>query len=151
MSDRRQSRVRKPFIAEASATTKAPLAKASAAIIDPANYPKWFKGAHAMRPDGYPKEGGVLSWKIAWMGTASTFVARVTENALPRRLVARVKTPSGESDITHTFEATPDGTRYTKRVVVEGGVMLRFLMSLFLRRSVRQEVEAAARMADGVA
>ena len=151
MSDRRQSGMRKPFIAEASATTKTPLAKASAAIMDPANYPKWFKGAHDMESDGYPAVGGVLTWKIAWMGSASTFVARVTENALPRRLVARVKTPSGESDITHTFEATADGTRYTKRVVVEGGVALRLLMALFLRRSVRQEVEAAARMADGMA
>ena len=60
----------------------------------------------------------------------------------------RVKTPSGESLVTHSFEPAGKGTRYTKRVEVEGGWMLRLLMSSFLRRSVRQEVEAACQMAD---
>jgi uncharacterized protein YndB with AHSA1/START domain len=90
----------------------------------------------------------LLSWKLKWGGTASTFRARVTSNDLPRRLVMRVKTPSGESDVTHSFETEGKGTRYTKRVEVEGGWFLRAMMSLFLSRSVQQEVDAAAKLAD---
>jgi hypothetical protein len=38
--------VKKPYVAEASATTQASLDMASRTIMDANNYPKWFKGAH---------------------------------------------------------------------------------------------------------
>ena len=138
----------RPYVAEASARTKAPLEAASRAIVDAHSYPKWFKGAHDVVVEGYPAVGGLLTWKIRWARTSSTFQGRVVENDLPRRLVMRVKTPSGESDVIQSFERDGQGTRYTKRVEVEGGWFKRFLMSLFLQRSVKEEAEAACRMAD---
>lgn len=141
----------KPYIVEASAITSAPLEVASRAITDPANLGKWFKGACDVETEGhYPEVGGTLRFKVKWAGMKSRFAATVQENSLPGRIVQRVKTPSGESDITHRFEATKDGTRYTKRVEVQdAGWLMRVLLKSFLPRSVRQEVEAAARLADG--
>ncbi|HUR25650.1 MAG TPA: SRPBCC family protein [Candidatus Thermoplasmatota archaeon] len=140
----------KPYVVEASAVTKAPLDVAARAITDPANLPKWFKGACDVEADGgYPAVGGTMQFKVKWGGMKSNFAATVKENALPGKLVQRVKTPSGTSDITHTFTAWNGGTRYTKRVEVEDASwLLRLLMGSFLPRSVRNEVAAAARVAD---
>lgn len=141
----------KPYVAESSATTSAPLEKASRAITDPANYPKWFKGARKVVAEGYPAVGGVLSWTVGWGSKAWAFRGTVVENGLPRRLVMRVRTPSGESDITHSFEQDGAGTRYTKRVEFHGTWVQKLLMRSFLPHSVRHEVQAAAKMADGEA
>ena len=138
---------------EASAVTKAPLAVASRVITDPANLPRWFKGACDVETDGgYPAVGGTMRFKLKWGATKSAFAATVTEDALPRKLVQRVKTPSGVSDITHTFAGEAGGTRYTKHVEVQdAGWLLRLLMKSFLPRSVRNEVKAAAALADEAA
>ena len=140
----------KSYVVEASAVTKAPLEVASRAITDPANLPKWFKGACEVETEGgYPAVGGTVRFKVKWGGMKSRFAATAKENSLPRKLVQRVKTPSGESDIVHTFTSTKGGTRYTKRVEVQdAGWALRLMMKSFLPRSVRHEVEAAARLAD---
>ena len=141
------------YVVEASAVTRAPLEAASRAITDPANLPRWFKGACDVEAEaGYPAVGGTLRFKVKWAGMKSRFTATVKENALPRRLIQRVKTPSGESDITHTFTVTKGGTRYTKRVDVrDAGWLTRAILKSFLARSVRHEVNAAARLADDAA
>lgn len=140
----------KPYVVEASAVSTAPLDVASRAITDPVNLPQWFKGAcDVQADDGYPTVGKTVRFKVKWGGMKSAFAATVKENALPHKLVQRVKTPSGTSDITHTFTVAPEGTRYTKRVdVQDAGPLLRLLLKSFLARSVHQEVEAAAKLAD---
>jgi hypothetical protein len=139
----------KLYVVEASAVTKAPLAVASRVITDPVNYPKWFKGARNVVAAGYPAVGGELSWNVGWGGSDRwSFRAKVIANELPNRLVMRVKTPSGESDVIHSFLPEGQGTRYTKRVEFEGSWHHRALVRLFLPRSVRNEVQAAACLAD---
>ncbi len=140
----------KPYVSAASASTRAPLDVVSRVITDPVNLPRWFKGAcDVQADDGYPTVGKTVRFKVKWGGMKSDFAATVKENALPHKLVQRVKTPSGTSEITHRFTTAPEGTRYTKRVdVQDAGPLLRFMMKSFLPRSVRQEVEAAAKLAD---
>lgn len=139
-----------PYVAEASAVTKASPAQAASVILSPESLPKWFKGAHsAVAEAGFPDVGGRLRWKVRWLGMSSDFGGTVVRNDLPSRLVMRVKTPSGESDIIHSFTKDGKGTRYTKRVEVQdAGPVLRLLLASFLRRSVRDEVAAGARVAD---
>ena len=138
------------YVTESSAVTKASPAKAAQVILSPEGLPKWFKGAHGVVAEkGFPEVGGRMRWKLKWMGMDSDFAATVVTNDLPARLVLRVKTPSGESMITNSFDAVGKGTRYTKRVEVQdAGPLLRLLMASFLPRSVRVEVERACKVAD---
>jgi Polyketide cyclase / dehydrase and lipid transport len=138
------------YVVEASAMTQASPAQASSAILSAAGLVQWFKGAHdAVAEEGFPAVGGRMRWKVRWMGMDSDFSSTVVSNELPRRLVLAVKTPSGESLITNSFEPVGQGARYTKRVEVQGaGWVMRRLMGTFLPRSVRNEVQAAARIAD---
>jgi len=77
----------KAYAVESSATTKAKPAAASRAILDPANLPKWFKGAHGVEAaDGYPAQGGTMGWRVKWGRMDSGFSA--TGAAEARRLLA---------------------------------------------------------------
>lgn len=141
-----------PYVVESSATTKAPLDVASRVIVDAGNYPKWFKGAHDVVPSkDYPAVGGVLRWKVKWGTKEWEFAGRVVQNELPARLVLRVATRRSRGVVTHAFERDGAGTRYTKRVASEGTWLELLAARAFMPRSVRQEVRAAARLADAEA
>lgn len=142
----------KVYAVEASAVTRAPLSLASRVITDPANYPRWFEGAHDVQASkGYPAVGGVLRWKVRWGRMVWGFGGKVVESDLPHRLVLRVATKRSRGLTIHRFEAEGTGTRYTKRVESEGSWLELLGMRLFMPRSVRREVAAAARLADEAA
>lgn len=127
----------------------APPAAVAAVLADPARMPEWFRGARDMRADaGWPNVGGTLSWSVG--GSRWQFRGRVTEAALPVRLVMEVQTPSGTSRVTHTIEARPGGSRLTKtvEVLVTKGALARLFLPLFLPPSVRGEVARLARLAE---
>ncbi|MHB1260764.1 MAG: SRPBCC family protein [Thermoplasmatota archaeon] len=137
------------YSTESSALTKAPLPLASRVITDPANLPRWFKGASDVEATkGYPALGGVLRWTVRWAGARWTFGGKVVESDLPHRLIVQVATRSSRGTTTHLFEAVETGTRYTKRVDSEGSWWELLGARLYMPRSVRKEVKAAARLAD---
>jgi hypothetical protein len=145
-------RVARTFATESSAVTRAPPAVASQAILDPANLPRWFKGAGAVEPSkGYPAVGGLLRWTVHWGRSSWEFGGKVVENDLPLRLVVQVATRRSRGQTIHRFEPEGSGTRYTKRVVSEGSWTELLAARLFMPRSVRAEVRRAARLADEAA
>jgi uncharacterized protein YndB with AHSA1/START domain len=145
----RSASVAKPYVVEASAVTKASLHKASRAITDPANLPRWFEGASGVEgTHGYPAVGGVLRWTVRWGGSSWDFGGKVIENELPGRLVVRVATRRSRGVTEHIFTEEGAGTRYTKRVTSEGSWWELLGARMFMGRSVRREVKAAARLAD---
>jgi uncharacterized protein YndB with AHSA1/START domain len=138
----------KSYCVEASALTRAPLEVASRAITDPANLPRWFKGARDVEANGYPAVGGLLRWTVDWGTRSWQFGGKVVENDLPRRLVVRVATRRSRGLTIHRFEPVGQGTRYTKRVESEGTWFELLAARMFMGPSVRREVKAAARLAD---
>lgn len=136
----------------ASAETVAPPAAAAQAIMDIANLPRWFRGARVLEFDeDWPSRGSRMEWTVGG-GRWGRFAARVVEDRRPDEVVLEVETPSGRSTVVHRFEASPDGgTRYTKSVepATKGGLW-RLLMPLLLPRTVRNEVERAAELADEI-
>lgn len=139
----------KPYVVEASATTKAGVHQAARVITDPANLPQWFEGASDVEADhGFPAAGGRLRWKVRWRWSTWDFAGRVVKSELPHRLTVRVATRRSRGLTEHLFEEEGDGTRYTKRVTSEGNWLELLAARTYMGRSVRREVQAAARLAD---
>jgi hypothetical protein len=139
----------------ASADTSAPRDRASALILSADGLQKWWIGAvRDVKADpSWPAVGAQMSWVAAGGGYTATFEARVTENRLPELLRQEVKTPSGESVITHRFESLPSGgTRYEKTVEPRYKSWgARIMLGAMLWWFVRLEVRRAARAANGAA
>ena len=137
------------YVVEASAVTQASVHQASRAITDPQNLPRWFEGASGVEASkGFPAEGGVLRWTVRWGGRTWEFGGKVVANELPRRLAIQVATRRSRGLTEHFFEPEGAGTRYTKRVTSQGSWLELLGARLFMPRSVRREVKAAARVAD---
>lgn len=129
---------------------KAPPERASAVILAPEALPRWFAGAHDVRADPrWPEAGSTLEWAVG-RGGRWRFHARVLENRLPALLRLEVITPSGNSLVTHRFEALPSGgTRYEKEVALAPGRGLAGrLEPWFLRGLVKREVRRAAMLVE---
>lgn len=130
-----------------AAITRAPPELASDVVLAAESLPKWFKGAVVEECDAaWPAAGSHLAWRLGW----SRFVATVTDDARPARVVMNVKTPSGVSRVTHSFAPAPGGgSVYEKRVEArldKSGKLGDLLVRSFLRGSVRREVERAAKL-----
>lgn len=127
----------------ASAVTRAPPAKAAGRILSPAGMESWWIGKLTIGSvdADWPSVGSRMRWRAG----GGTFEAEVSEQALPHKLVMRVRTPSGESTITHTFEATPEGgTRYEKVVDARPNGLFGKLFDPMLASFVKREVKRAA-------
>ena len=130
----------------ASARTPAPPARASAAILDPQNLPRWWMGPVKVEhvDATWPTVGSAMRWRAG-----GVFEARVVENALPTLVRLETITPTARSIITQRFDAMPDGgTAYEKTVEAEvRGRLAAALMKSFLRFAVKREVKRAAALA----
>ena len=131
------------------APTRASPEHASRTILSPEALPLWFRGARIVSTDStWPAAGARMRWKAQ----GATFDATVVENHLPHDLMMDVRTPSGLSRITHTFEPRSEGgTMYEKRVearIDKHGGLGDWMTRQFLQGAVRREVARAASVAD---
>ena len=116
----------------------------AAAILDPSNLSKWFKGAHSVTTaQGYPEVGGTISFKMGRF----QFEERVLENGLPERFVVTVHNAFGDGVVTSRFANEGDGTRYTKDVEFTPRGVLGLLAPLIVPGNVRREVARAVALA----
>ena len=127
-------------------TTRATPERTAQVLFDPETLPLQSPGARVLSVEpSWPATGTKLTFKV--MG--ATVEARVSENRLPEALTLVIQSSAATTTVHHRFERLPGGgTRLEKTLEMADGFFNRVMMSLFLRRQLRGEVERGMKVAD---
>lgn len=130
-----------------AANTRATPERAAQVLFDPETLPLQSPGARVLSVEpSWPATGTKLTFKVM---VGATVEARVSENRLPEALTLIIQSSAATTTVHHRFERLPDGgTRLEKTIEMADGFFNRVMMSLFLRRQLRGEVERGMKVAD---